>query len=75
MKNSSAVATSASEYLIEIEMTVIRQSGDSTANLWVPKLEFCTPAHAASLITFSAVPTPQGQTVLGQNAELQKKKK
>lgn len=64
---------SASPYLIEVEMTVIRQSGDSTANLWVPKLEFGTPAHTASLITSSAVPTLQGQAVRGQNAELKKR--
>lgn len=65
---------SASKYLIVVEMTVIRQSGDSTANLWVPKLVFCTPAHTASLITSSAVPILQGEAVRGQNAELKKKK-
>lgn len=65
---------SASEYLIKVEITVIRQGGDSVANLWVPKLVFCTPTHTASLITSSAVPTPQGQAVQGQNVELKKKK-
>lgn len=67
------VAVSASKYLIGIEVTVIRQSGDSMANLQVPKLVFCTPAHTASLITSSAVPTLQGQAVQGQNVELIKR--
>lgn len=70
--NSSEMAVFASPYLTEVEMAVIRQSGDSSVNVLVPNLVFCTPALTASLITSSAVPTPQGQAAQGQNAELKR---
>lgn len=69
---SPELARSPSPCPTEMGMTVRKESGWVHDRPVASHLILCPPAHTASLITSSAVPTPQGQAVQGQKAELKK---